>query len=324
MTSAVQKVKEEIAHHRSSRRCCQLAELSALLHMDGTYSIRGGGRHVLVTDSAGVNTARKIYTLLHTLFEVETPVIKIQRSSPRHQNVYRLEFEEQPGFHQVLNELGVLDNRLSPEHALPVRLTRNDCCAAAALRGAFLGGGYISESYKPADLEISVFSRDAALSLEALFIRKSLEPGIRARRGHWVLYLKKRTSISAFLAIVGAHQAHLQWESQGIMRSTRNCVNRLVNCDAANARRLAEASTRQREVVNELITLGILGGADPVLVELAETRLRYPQASLAELGKLLDPPASKPCVQGRMRRLESLLPAETAYKILTQAAFLQL
>ncbi len=317
MTTAVQKVKEEIAHHRSSRRCCQLAELSALLHMDGTYTIRGGGRHVLVTDSAGVQTARKIYTLLHALFEVETPVIQIQRSSPRHQNVYRLEFEEQPGFHQVLNELGVLDMRLSLEHALPVRLTRNDCCAAAALRGAFLGGGYISESYKTADLEISVFSRDAALSLEALFIRKSLDPGIRARRGHWVLYLKKRTSISAFLAIIGAHQEYLQWESQSIMRSTRNRVNRMVNCDAANARRLAEASTRQRKVVNELMNLGILGGADPVLVELAETRLRYPQASLAELGKLLDPMASKPCVQGRMRRLESLLPLEPALKIFT-------
>ncbi|MBU4193911.1 MAG: DNA-binding protein WhiA [Actinobacteria bacterium] len=312
MTSLIQEVKEELARHRSSRRCCRLAELSALLHIDGTYTIRGGGRHLLVTDSSGVNTARKIYTLLHSLFDVETPVVKVRRSSPRHQNVYRLELGEQPGFHQVLNELGVLDSRLSPERSLPVRLTRDSCCAAAALRGAFLGGGYVSEAYKPADLEISFSSRDAAMSFEALFNRKSLEPGTRARRGQWVLYLKKREAISVFLAIIGAYGAHLQWESQNIMKSTKNRVNRLVNCDTANARRLAEASIRQREVVNEIISMGLLEGAEPVLVELAESRLLYPQASLAELGELLDPPVSKSCVQGRMRRLETLLPLEAA------------
>jgi len=36
--------------------------------------------------------------------------------------------------------------------------------------------------------------------------------------------------------------------------------------------------------------------------------LRYPQASFAELGRLMDPPVSKAVVQARMRRLESLLP----------------
>jgi cell division protein WhiA len=311
MTSEVQKTKEELARLRSSRRCCRLAELSALLHMDGTYSIRGGKRHFLVTDSAGVNTARKIYTLLHSLFDVETSVIKIQRSSPSHQNVYRLEFGDQPGFHQVLNELGVLDMSLMPEQSLPSRLTRNECCASAALRGSFLGGGYISEAHRPADMEIAFSSRRNAMSVEALFKRKSLEPGIRSRRGQWVLYLKKRSSISLFLAVIGAHQAHLRWESQVIMNTVKNRVNRMVNCDAANARRIAEASTRQREVVNELKALGILDRAETALVRIAELRLSYPQASFAELGKMLDPPVSKACVQGRMRRLEALLPSES-------------
>lgn len=310
MTSAIQKVKQELAHHQSSRRCCRLAELSALLHMDGTYTIRGGKRHVLVTDSSGVNTARKIFTLIHALFDVETPVIQVQRSSPCHENIYRLEIGDQPGFQQMLYELGILDRRLSPERSLPIRITRNDCCVAAALRGAFLGGGYVSEEFGPADLEISFSSGEASRSFEQLFIRKSLSPGFRARRGQWVLYLKKREQISAFLAVTGAHSAHLQWESQTIINSTKNKVNRLVNCDAANARRLAEASLMQREVISELMSLGLLGRGDPVLLEMAEARIRHPQASLAELGKLLDPPVSKSSVQSRMRRLLSLLPGK--------------
>jgi len=307
MTSTLQKAKEELAHYRGSRRCCQLGELSALLHMDGTYGIRGREGNFLVTESSSAYTARKINTLIHNLFEVETSMVKVERSSPRKGNVYKLEAAEQPGFHQMLNELGVLGLNLSPEPWVPKRLSGRKCCASAVLRGAFLGGGYISEPYGPADFEISFTSRAAAVPCEDLFRKKSLLPGLRKRRSHWVLYLKKRDHISEFLAITGAHSAHLEWESQTIMNSTRNRVNRLVNCDAANARRLSEASLRQRELIRELKAQGLLVKADPMLAELAEARLNYPQASLAELGKFLDPSVSKATVQGRMRRIESLM-----------------
>lgn len=308
MTSSVHKVKQELANCRASRRCCRIAELSALLHMDGTYRIRGHEGHYLVSESSGVHTARKIYTLIHQLFQVETSLVKVQRSSPRRESVYRLEIPEQEGFHQMLNEIGVLDSSLSPDTAIPRRITRNACCVAAALRGAFQGGGYLTEPYGPADFEIAFSSKDTAVAFRDLFSRKSLEPGMRQRGNQWVLYLKKRQQISDFLAVTGAYSAHLEWESQTIIKATKNAVNRLVNCDAANARRLAEASLRQREVIKELRGLGLLDNADPVLVELAGVRTAHPQASLAELGKLLEPPVSKAAVQGRMRRLSSMLP----------------
>lgn len=308
MTSTLQKAKEELAHYKGSRRCCKLSELSALLHMDGTYGIRGREGHFLATESSSAQTARKIYTLVHSLFEVETSVVKVERSSPRKENVYGLEVAEQPRFHQVLYELGVLDSSLSLEPSIPKRLTSKACCVGAVLRGAFLGGGYISESYGPADFEISFSSKAFALECKELFLKKGLSPGLRNRRSQWVLYLKKREQISDFLAITGAHGTHLEWESQTIMNSTRNRVNRLVNCDAANATRLSEACLRQREAIRELKALGLLKKADPKLVGLAEARTTHPQASLAELGRLLDPPVSKSTVQGRMRRLESLIP----------------
>lgn len=307
MTSSVQKVKEELAHVRAPRRCCQIAELSALLHADGTYRIRGSEGHSLVTESAGVNTARKVYTLIHSLFEVETSLLKVERNSPRRGNVYRLEMSEQPGFHQILNELGVLDSTLSPETTVPRRITRNDCCASAALRGAFLGGGYASEPYRPADFEITFSTRYAALAFMELLGRKSLKPGIRQRRNQWVLYLKSRSQISEFFALAGAHQACLEWQSQSIINSTKSTVNRLVNCDAANAKRLAESSIRQREAIRVLRSSGLLRRLDPALIEMADARERNPQASLAELGQMLDPPVSKAIVQSRMRRLTSVV-----------------
>jgi len=314
MTTTAQKVKEELARRRSSRRCCQLAELSALIHMEGTYRIRGKERHYLVTESSDVLTARKIYTLMHALFPVETPMVKVQKSSPRKENVYRLEVPDQAGFHQMLYELGVLDSSLTPGQSIPGRLTRNPCCVAPTLRGAFLGGGYISEPFGPADFEISFSSRTAAILIKDLFARKSLEPALRVRRGQTVLYLKRRQAISEFLAITGAHSAHLDWESQTIINSTKNAVNRLVNCDTANARRLAEASLMQQEMINVLRDEGIIDSADPALVQLAEARLKNPQAALSELGVLLVPPVSKAVVQGRMRRLFSLLPDDILFE----------
>jgi DNA-binding protein WhiA len=310
MTSSVHRVKEELSHLKPSRHCCQVAELSALLHMDGSYTIRGSGGHLLVTESSGVYTARKIYELVHTLFTLQTPVIKVIRSTPRRGNVYRLEIADQPGFHQALNELGVLDAHLAPEPVVPRRLTRSDCCAAAALRGAFLGGGYISEPFGQADFEVSFSTNASASAFEELFRRKGLTPGKRQRRNQWVVYLKRRQQISSLLAVVGAHGAHLEWESRTIMNSTRNDVNRLVNCDAANARRLADASLRQRELAGRLLASGALIDAPGDLAALAEVRLANPQASLAELGAILDPPVSKSVVQSRMRRLESLIPGE--------------
>jgi DNA-binding protein WhiA len=312
MTSSVHRVKEELGHLKPSRHCCQVAELSALLHMDGSYTIRGSEGHMLVTESSGVYTARKIYGLVHSLFKLETPVIKVTRSTPRRGAVYRLEIPDQPGFQQALNELGVLDAHLSVEPVVPRRLTRNDCCAASALRGAFLGGGYVSEPYGQADFEISLATEATAGAFEELFRRKGLVPGKRQRRSQWVLYLKKRQQISSFLAVVGAHAAHLEWESRTIMNSTRNDVNRLVNCDSANARRLALASLRQRELAGRLLASGALIDAPGELAELVEARLANPQSSLAELGALLDPPVSKSVVQSRMRKLESLTAGEKA------------
>lgn len=307
MSRSLSEAKEELSRVNPSRRCCKLAELCALLHMEGTYAIRGQRGHALVIESSTPGTSRKIYTLAHALFDIETSLVKVGRSTPRRGNVYHLEIPDQPGFQQMLYELGVLDSSLSPEPGLPRRLVKKECCAASAMRGAFLGGGYVSEPYGPADLEISFSSREACLAFRELFERKGLQPGIRARRNQRVLYLKKRQQISEFLAVTGAHAAHLEWESHTIISGTKNQVNRLVNCDSANARRLAEASLRQRGLVRRLLVEGLLRGAPPELGELADARLRYPQASLAELGRAMDPPVSKAVVQSRMRRLESLL-----------------
>ncbi|MBN1288667.1 MAG: DNA-binding protein WhiA [Actinobacteria bacterium] len=306
MNNADERVRNELAHYQASKQCCRIAELSALMHLDGVYKISGTSGHSFITESPGANTAKKVYTLVRTLFDLDMDLCRVERSSPRRESVYTVEIRDQNGFYQMLNEAGILDSNLNPMKAIPSRLVKSGCCVSAALRGAFLGGGYLSEPYGQSNLEITFTSGELAVQFRELLLRKGLKAGLRSRRGAWVLYLKKRQDITETLALIGAHGICLQWESQSVINSTKNRVNRVVNCDSANAGRLAKASLRQRELINRLKSKGVLSILEPELAELAEVRLRNPQASYGEIGKLLSPPVGKSVVQGRMKKIESM------------------
>ncbi|MDD5448493.1 MAG: DNA-binding protein WhiA [Actinomycetota bacterium] len=302
MNKADRMAKEELARYHTNKKCCKLAELSALFHVNGVFT-----RRAFVMESANVYTAKKAYSLVHELFSLETSVIKVKADSPRRQNLYRVEIREQPGFHQSLNELGILDSTLSPIEEIPRRITSRLCCVSAALRGGFLGGGYLGDFYKQADLEITSSSEKTAESFLKMLERISFNAKMRHRRGNWVIYMKSREQISRLLATIGAHHSHLEWENRRILNGTRNEVNRLVNCDAANAKRTAVTSAGQIEEILELKKRGLLEHADPKLVELAEKRLENPHCSFAEIGRLLSPPVTKSVVQNRFRHLSALL-----------------
>jgi len=86
----------------------------------------------------------------------------------------------------------------------------------------------------------------------------------------------------------------------------RNNVNRMVNCETANLEKTVNASVRQIQNI-EFIRDNI--GFDKLpknLKEVAELRLKYSDASLKELGEMLDPPLGKSGVNHRLRRLEKI------------------
>jgi hypothetical protein len=107
--------------------------------------------------------------------------------------------------------------------------------------------------------------------------------------------------------VVEASRALLNFENVRIIKSVRNNVNRQVNCETANLSKTIDASLRQIELIRRLLEeqgLEILPGN---LRDLAEMRMSYTDASLKELGALLDPPLSKSGVAYRMRKLEETI-----------------
>ena len=120
------------------------------------------------------------------------------------------------------------------------------------------------------------------------------------------MVLKSGERIGALLVAVGASQAFLTWDERRLRRQLRNDANRLANADAANLRRSSDASAAQVAALEAAIAAAGWDALDDELRAIALARLANPEASLAELGQLVDPPVGKSAVHRRLARLQRL------------------
>jgi DNA-binding protein WhiA len=97
-----------------------------------------------------------------------------------------------------------------------------------------------------------------------------------------------------------------QLESDAVLRLVKSQANRERNCDTANIRKSLSAALKQMDIARRLAGGGNFQALPEPLRELVELRLENPDASLAELGKLLCPPVTKSTVKYRWGRLEAL------------------
>ena len=86
----------------------------------------------------------------------------------------------------------------------------------------------------------------------------------------------------------------------------RNNVNRLVNCETANLAKTVDAGVKQVSVINKLKKTGKFNSLPDNLKELADLRLKNPESSLIELGKMLKEPIGKSGVNYRMKKILEL------------------
>lgn len=176
----------------------------------------------------------------------------------------------------------------------------------AALRGAFLASGMMSEPLKAYQIEIPVRDARAANFITLLLHAENIEPAILKRNGHPAVYFKEGQAIGDFLALIGAHSSLLRFESIRVDKELRNSVNRVVNCDTANARRQAETCVRQSSLMQELLNSAESVSVPPELREAARVRVENPGMSITDLGLMMTPPLGKSGMNHRLRKLEEI------------------
>lgn len=173
----------------------------------------------------------------------------------------------------------------------------------AYIRGNFLGAGSINNPQNKYHLEIIFSSKEyMQITLELLNTYQ-----IHAKNLENTIYFKDGEEISSFLALIGASSAVIKFEEIRVLREMKNNVNRLVNCETANLNKTINTSVKQIETIKKLRKTGKFNNMPDNLKEMAILREENPEATLEQLGLMLDKPIGKSSVSNRLKKMEEYL-----------------
>ncbi len=193
---------------------------------------------------------------------------------------------------------------IKKEYTISEEILKQRCCRRTFLREAFVIAGTMADPEKSYHFELNCPSMAKAQFIKDIINEfEGMDAKIVRRGKSFVVYLKGSDQIVDMLGIMEASIAYMELENVRILKSVRNKLNRVVNCDAANIAKTVSASRRQTD---DIMYIKESAGFDDLPVSLrkiAEVRLKYPEASLTELGECLDPPVGKSGVNHRLRKL---------------------
>ena len=95
----------------------------------------------------------------------------------------------------------------------------------------------------------------------------------------------------------------MKFEDIRVEKEMRGKINRLVNCETANLTKTINASVEQIEAIEKLKREKRFSKLNDNLKEIAELRVKNPDLSLTDLGKLLNPPVGKSGVNYRLKKI---------------------
>lgn len=304
------KTKNELSRIETNEKCCQIAELAALIRMSGSLQISGNGKINIKFSTENAAIARRIFTLLKSVYKVNTEVMVRKNKQLKKNNSYLMIVNNAYDTEKILYDTGVLkrdkENLFKISYKIPKKIIKNRCCKRSYLRGAFLGGGSLSNPEKTYHLEFVTHSEEHSEDLSKLINEFGLNSKIVTRKENYVVYLKEGEQIVDLLNIIGAHSALLKLEDIRILKEVRNNINRIVNCETANLEKTINASIRQ---INNIQYIDKVKGIDYLpesLRDIARLRVTHTEASLKELGMMLCPPVGKSGVNHRLRKIEQI------------------
>ena len=296
------KVKEELSKECNSPRHCCIAETAAIISMCGKVIFDEKDHVRIEIHTENVTVARKYFTLLKKTYNINTD-ISIRHSSSLNKNrSYVLSVNDDETARKILmtcrlmKPFGVIEEDFSISELFPV-------ARIAFIRGAFLAAGSVSDPVKTYHFEIVCLSEAKAKQLQMIMETFNINARVIKRRKYFVVYVKDSSQVVDLLNIMGAYNALMDMENVRIVKDMRNNVNRKVNCETANINKTVSAAVKQIEDIRFIQMSSAFDELPESLQEMAELRVRYPEATLAELGQLLDTPVGKSGVNHRLKKI---------------------
>lgn len=286
------KVKDELSRVSTGKMHCVNSELLAIMTMCGSIHISEFDRYSIKVKTENIYVVRRISILLSKRFKCK-PEIMVRNIGNKGQKLYILVIRN--------NEVALEITRII--ESTDVSKT---CCERAYIRGVFIASGSISNPENSNHLEIVCNSSEKCQKIQHILQKFDINTKKVARSRRFVVYIKEGSLIVDALNVMGAHNALMAFENVRIIKDMRNNLNRKVNCETANITKVVKSAMRQIDDINLIIERKGLESLSPQLKEIAEVRLNNPDASLIELGEMLNKPIGKSGVNHRLRKLSEI------------------
>jgi len=284
MKSFSQRTKETVSKIGMDKICCCEAEMMGFLMLAGKFK----GAEVRVSLES-IDAIKRFSKLVKKCLGVEIE-IKSHSSS----------------FFCVLSDKRVLKKVIEYEtmtSGFADQLIKQECCRDAFLRGAFLGGGTMTDPKKTYNMEFTLYSKKIHDEFKRLL--ESMDLGFRSikKKNSFVLYTKNSDIICDALAHIGAFSAQMEILNVKIEKEVRSDITRTSNGETANMDKVIEASSRHIKAVEKIEQLMGIDNLPDELREVALLRRDNKDLSLEQLGKKLMPPLSKSGVNHRLKKI---------------------
>lgn len=256
-----------------------IAELSAIIRNIGQQL---EDKIKITTENASV--ARRIFNLIKEVYHT-TPKITVRRGYNFNKNyIYIIEIKRK--IDTILDDLSIDFKDI--ENIPKEYIYSDEEQSKAYLRGLFLSTGSINDPKKSRyHLEFFVDNKGYADFVSKVLNMYYLNSKIIKKDNKYMVYVKEAEKIGDFLRILNTTNALFYYEDIRIYRDHKNMTNRLNNCEQANVDKIVATATKQVQDIRIIEEIGGLELLDEKTKEAAIYRLKYPEASLIELGEII-------------------------------------
>lgn len=288
--------------------CCKLAELSALLRLNGNVNLSSEGLRIEFM-TTNIQIARKVIKNTKDLYKVEVDIMSKKQMKLHKNDIFIIVIRNKAS--EIINELGLLHNSESFHQEMDKTLLVKDCCKRAYLRGAFLASGSIN-SPTSSSYHLEIHSQDTthAEMIKDLLNEYNLNAKVAQKKRGFITYIKESEKISDFLRVVGAISALFEYEDERIKRDFVNSITRVMNMEIANQNKTLEAANNQLRSISILENMVDISKLSKSMQEAIELRKKFPESSLTEISDLseevLRKRVSKSALNHRYRNINDL------------------
>ena len=293
------EVKKELCKSEIFDRELLKAELYGMLLFGRTFR---ENKIVFTTESS--HASRRITMLLQNLY---MPIIEKQtalRLKSGETKLFKISLIDTDECKKVFEDFGHSDGEIT------LRVNRanvsSEELSSAFVRGAFLSCGSVSDPMKSYHAEFCVPHKNLAADLCKILgevTECDFTPKTVVRNGNYIVYFKGSEQICDLLTYIGAPIQAMEIMGTKAVKQGRNNINRSINGEVANIKKIASASAKQLEAINYIKNTRGIDSLPEDLREIAYLRLENPEMSLRDLGQNLSTPISRSGANHRMQRL---------------------